>query len=289
MRRILGLGLLAMLLACGGDDPVAPDVDAGTDGAINDACVTDCDASVDVNECVTDTDNCDANATCTNTTGAFTCACNDGFTGNGVTCTDVDECLTANGGCDTLTTCANNPGPVVTCGACPTGYVGDGTTGCTPTLTGLTLSSGTLTPALSDAVTSYAVSVTLSTQTITLTPTAPTGATITINAQAVVSGATWTSPTLNLGDNAVTIVVSQTGHRIRSYTLTVDRNYAQQAYVKASNTGGGDQFGVLSVALSGDGSTLVVGAFNESSNATGINGNQADNSATDSGAVYVFR
>ncbi|MEX1363042.1 MAG: FG-GAP repeat protein, partial [Nannocystaceae bacterium] len=45
-------------------------------------------------------------------------------------------------------------------------------------------------------------------------------------------------------------------------------------YVKASNTGASDLFG-WSVALSGDGSTLAVGAYQEDSNATGIGGNQA--------------
>src|SRR5438309_5198892 len=60
---------------------------------------------------------------------------------------------------------------------------------------------------------------------------------------------------------------------------------SQQAYLKASNTGAGDYFG-SSVAVSGD--TLVVGARQEDSNAIGINGNQTNNNATDSGAVYVF-
>jgi HJR/Mrr/RecB family endonuclease len=64
-------------------------------------------------------------------------------------------------------------------------------------------------------------------------------------------------------------------------------SWTQQAYVKASNTGGSDVFG-SSVALSGDGSTLAVGAPREASNAVGINGNQADNSASQAGAVYVF-
>ena len=59
----------------------------------------------------------------------------------------------------------------------------------------------------------------------------------------------------------------------------------QQAYLKASNTDGGDKFG-YAVSLSGD--TLVVGAVWEDSNATGVNGNQADNSASKSGAAYVF-
>jgi hypothetical protein len=63
--------------------------------------------------------------------------------------------------------------------------------------------------------------------------------------------------------------------------------WSQQAYVKASNTGEGDDFGG-SVALSGDGNTLAVGASQEDSDATGIGGNQADNTADTSGAVYLF-
>jgi hypothetical protein len=72
--------------------------------------------------------------------------------------------------------------------------------------------------------------------------------------------------------------------------------WSQQAYIKASNTGQaavgdgfaeGDQFG-YSLALSADGNTLAVGAIGEDSAATGINGDQADNAANQSGAVYVF-
>ncbi len=61
--------------------------------------------------------------------------------------------------------------------------------------------------------------------------------------------------------------------------------WSQQAYLKASNTDTGDLFG-SSIAISGD--TLVVGATSESSSATGVNGNQSDNSAAYSGAAYVF-
>jgi len=63
--------------------------------------------------------------------------------------------------------------------------------------------------------------------------------------------------------------------------------WQQQAYLKASNTEGPDQFGV-SVSLSADGNTLAVGANRDGSAATGVNGNQTDNSAFDSGAVYAF-
>ncbi len=44
-----------------------------------------------------------------------------------------------------------------------------------------------------------------------------------------------------------------------------------------------------SVALSADGSTLAVGASAEDSNASGIADNQADNSAANARAVYLFR
>jgi hypothetical protein len=81
--------------------------------------------------------------------------------------------------------------------------------------------------------------------------------------------------------NALRIVVDDTR---AAYPLTIDP-IIQQAYLKASNTEGGDFFGG-SVAVSGD--TLVVGAPTEASNATGVDGNQADNSASGAGAAYVF-
>ena len=59
------------------------------------------------------------------------------------------------------------------------------------------------------------------------------------------------------------------------------------AYLKASNATHDFQFG-YAVALSGDGNTLAVGSITESSGAKGINGNQADHSVGNSGAVYVF-
>ena len=40
----------------------------------------------DVDECVSQSP-CDSNALCTNILGSYTCACNDGYTGDGRTCT----------------------------------------------------------------------------------------------------------------------------------------------------------------------------------------------------------
>ncbi|PQJ55203.1 hypothetical protein BTO11_07615 [Psychrosphaera saromensis] len=69
--------------------------------------------------------------------------------------------------------------------------------------------------------------------------------------------------------------------------------WSQTAYVKASNTGSSDNFG-YSVALSGDGATLAVGAYNEDYSVTGVTTNSPtvhniDDGATErAGAVYLF-
>ena len=85
-------------------------------------------------------------------------------------------------------------------------------------------------------------------------------------------------------DTVVDIVVTQNTVS-KTYTLTISRalaaDFAEQAYIKASNTDGGDEFG-YSVALSGD--TLAVGAYLEDSSSDIT----PDENTTDSGAVYVF-
>ena len=176
---------------------------------------------------------------------------------------------------------------------CPDNHF-DGGTGGAPSsgggggsasLTALVLSAGTLNPSFSTGTTSYTTMV-VNTSSLTVTPTA-TGGTITVNGSPVTSGAASGAISLTPGSNVITVVLTD-GSGPQTYTITV--NYlAQEAYVKASNPDANDNFGASvsqSIALNGD--TLVVGAWLEDSNATGINGNQADNSAGVSGAVYVF-
>jgi hypothetical protein len=95
---------------------------------------------------------------------------------------------------------------------------------------------------------------------------------------------------LGPGDTVITVkATAEDGVTTSTYDVTVARQtaneFAQQAYIKASNTDRWDEFG--RVALSGD--TLAVGAQGEDSAATGIDGDQADNSAVDSGAVYLYQ
>jgi hypothetical protein len=67
---------------------------------------------------------------------------------------------------------------------------------------------------------------------------------------------------------------------------SADPEWAQKTYIKASNAGAGDRFG-YSVAPAGD--LMAIGAFGESSAARGLDGDQSDDSAPASGAVYVFQ
>lgn len=69
-----------------------------------------------------------------------------------------------------------------------------------------------------------------------------------------------------------------------------DEQWHQSAYFKAPNAGSGDLFG-SAVGISGDGSVVAVGAHDEDSSSTVINGEQDDgdeNSYFDSGAVYLY-
>ncbi|XP_072042492.1 uncharacterized protein [Amphiura filiformis] len=83
-------------------------------------------SNCDIDECAAGTDNCDPNAACTNTVESFTCTCNAGFTGDGISCRDIDECAMDTDNCDANAACSNIDGSF-TC-VCDTGYDGDGTT-----------------------------------------------------------------------------------------------------------------------------------------------------------------
>jgi hypothetical protein len=80
-------------------------------------------------------------------------------------------------------------------------------------------------------------------------------------------------------------LVSITDDARAAHSPKIESGFEQHAYIKSSNPDSGDEFG-LSVAISAD--TMVVGAFGEKSKATGINGDQTNDSSNDAGAVYVF-
>jgi len=91
------------------------------------------------------------------------------------------------------------------------------------------------------------------------------------------------------GSIAAVAAVNESGGEINSGVVYIferqGTTWIQQARLRASNSGSGDQFGI-SLDLSGD--TLVVGAIYEDSNSNRIDHGEDDNSANDSGAAYVY-
>ncbi|KAG8127116.1 hypothetical protein E2320_022244 [Naja naja] len=63
---------------------------------------------VDLDECATEAHSCNLNANCLNTPGSFRCACQEGFSGDGYSCSDVNECADPVNCINGL--CVNTPG-----------------------------------------------------------------------------------------------------------------------------------------------------------------------------------
>ena len=92
-------------------------------------------------------------------------------------------------------------------------------------LSGIALSSGTLSPVFASGTANYSASVSTNTTSITLTPTtADANATVTVNGVAVTSGTASAAVTLNVGSNPITTVVTaQDGTTKITYTVNVTR------------------------------------------------------------------
>lgn len=149
-------------------------------------------------------------------------------------------------------------------------------------LTSLLPSSGQFNLAFEAETTSYSLWLPSGVASVSLTPTlSRPGGSVEIQGVEVPSG--HTSPLLPVGiaPQVLTTVVKE-GATIRgTYTVTATRS---AAVLKASNPGRDDWFGEA-VALSADGLTLAVGAAFE---ASGVVGDQRDDSAPWAGAVYTF-
>jgi hypothetical protein len=245
--------------------------------------------------CDADTNPCGVGA-CVPLLGRYTCACPSGYALDVtpvVTCADIDECLLDADNCDEAPTasCTNTPGSYGC--TCPTGYTGRGrgAGGCLlddASLADLRVGAGAvLSPAFAPETADYIVELPLGVLTTTLTASVsePTRASITMESVTIPSD---TAQPITLPPGAprlVTLVVATESGRTRRYTVSFRRS---TRYFKASNPGNEDQFG-SAVALSADGTTIAVGAVEEDSAATGVNGDQASGGASNSGAVYVFR
>ena len=116
------------------------------------------------------------------------------------------------------------------------------------------------------------------------------GDSILVNGEALVPGQPSQGIALLEGQSTHTLrVVAADGSAARDYRLVVRRDLAseflQTNFIKASTTGQNDRFGN---ALALDGDTMVVGVPEEDSAASGVGGNELDDSRISSGAAFVF-
>jgi len=279
------------------------------------------DGCADIDECATNTDDCDdAPDACTNTVGGFACACAAPFTGDGVgasgcLCNDpalislglspgvglvpafasdvTDYRLTLPPGARTTTltpstACGDRAvvtidGETLTPGASMTVASGAGFTRGAATIDVVTESGATrrytssiergswyVKASNTDSQDFFGAAIALSAD----------GSTLAGGARGESSNARGVGgdPSNNAAGFAGAVYV---------FRRDATGRWAQEAYLKASNTDAGDGFGAA-VALSANGSYLVVGAPGEDSSAVGVDGDGASNAASDSGAAYVF-
>ncbi len=155
-------------------------------------------------------------------------------------------------------------------------------------LSGLALSSGTISPTFVSGTISYSASVSNATTSITVTPTlTDSNSTVKVNSVSVASGVASGAISLNVGANTITIVVTaQDGTTIKTYTVTLTRaadavsvNYLIVAGGGAGGTGvggGGGAGGLLASSTSlTSGVTYTISVGSGGSKGTPFGGDSA--------------
>lgn len=158
-------------------------------------------------------------------------------------------------------------------------------------LSGLSVSPGALDQAFQSGLDTYTSSQGFLVSRLAVAArTADPAATISIAGASAQAGNARLVVPLAVGENLIPIVVTAAdGKSSQTWQLAVNRagpqSLVERRYIKASNADRNDLFGY---ALAADGDLLAVGAYLEKSFAGGVDGDQTDNSAEGSGAVYVF-
>ena len=177
----------------------------------------------------------------------------------------VDECLVANGGCDVNATCTDEIiGRTCRCGD---HFAGDG------------LSCTAIPPS------ALALEAFVKASNVGFSDYFGRAIALSADGNTLAVGANYEDGSSTLVNGIYTDDIGVSG-AVYVYRR-VDDAWTFEAYIKASNTGASDEFGVA-LALSDDGNTLAVGARDEDGTGTGV-GAVDDDGGTDCGAAYVYQ
>lgn len=143
------------------------------------------------------------------------------------------------------------------------------------TLSGLSLSAGTLSPSFSSGTSSYSASVANSVTSVTVTPVVSEGhATVTVNGAAVASGSASQSISLATGSNTISVVVTAQDGTTRSYSITVTRGEAPPVSADSSATVAANSANnTIPLALSGGTPTSVTLVTSPAHGSATVSGN----------------
>ncbi|MFC3799779.1 cadherin-like beta sandwich domain-containing protein [Cohnella sp. GCM10012308] len=147
-------------------------------------------------------------------------------------------------------------------------------------LSGLTLSAGTLSPTFASGTTSYTVSVGNAVTSIAVTPTAASSAaTIKVNDAAVASGTASAGIPLNAGSNQITVEVTAQDSSKLKYTIMVTRENSALATPTFNPPSGAVAFGTP-VTISSEGAEHIYYTTDGSNPATSVTGATKEYSAS---------
>lgn len=199
---------------------------------------------------------------------------------------DHDDCGADHGGCDALVSCQLQQGEP-RCGSCPDGFTRAGDRGCRTLLSGVEVEGATLDPSFSPEHTEYVLTTGLLKNQWQLTPSAQDGATLIVEDAPLERGAAVLPERFGPAASSFSVEAQARGHAGLRYRFQLSAVGHQRELLKADAP---KQDAQLGYRMAVDGDTLVVGATGDANSAQGVNPPRGvDNSAKDSGAVYVFR
>lgn len=236
---------------------------------------------------------------CTNSSGSFSCACPEGFEGNGATSTG---CLWAAPELSSLGVSAGDLAPPFQRGTLEYTLVlppHQPEVSFTPVISHPAHGSITVDGILvASGMPSISRRIGVAGETRTLGVTAESGQVRTYHVAMRRSPPTYIKPAsplpsdslghrLALSGDARTLAVGSGRETVNVYRRATEA-WVFEAELRGERTESGDVFGKSGLAFSFDGSVLAVGAYKEDSSSRGVGGDQTDNQFNASGAVYVF-